>query len=249
MSAERAPIGLGLYEIGLDERMYPPPVTRTRPGDEESEISVKKVTSSRPPKARAPAPRPINSVTPLPGEGPSPRVNLGCDRIPHDAEDESGVRMHKECLILEAAVQDDVDRARYEARLEVARERVRREDKVYCCGQLFRVPQITLIMRDVFLFTLVGLALGMSVDYAFTFIPLPPDNVAAFLALYLLQLNVNAMIIYGILQLYERIWYRSPDRYLGYSTFISTFYMSQVRFSLVSGKLITNLHPALNGSG
>jgi len=167
-----------------------------------------------------------------------PEIDLSCDMIPESASD-----ARRECMVVEMIAREEIEQQQHEASLQAARDRARRDGKIYLCGRVRRVPSLLLIMRDVFIFSLLGLGLGIGIDYIFSLIP-NVDSVGAFFAVYVAQLNFNALTIYGVLQIYERIWYRSPDRYLGYSSFITVLYLSQLRFTIIGARFVMSIHPS-----
>lgn len=190
------------------------------------------------------------STTPPPEEqavAARPIEDIECGRISIATASAERIREHRECLMRQAEAEDERRRERRERQLASARERARREDKIYIFGRIYRVPEVVLIARDVFFFTFLGLTFGLGIDYAFSYITIPPDNVGAFFGLYLLQLNLNAVVIFFTLKLYERIWARNPNMYLGYTTFISVFYKSQMRFSIAGANFIESLHSPPKG--
>lgn len=188
--------------------------------------------------------RVINAATPLPEKVALPaNFDLECGTVSAASDSVHRIREHRECLMKKAEAEDELKQIERDKRLARARERGRRDGKLYMCGRLIRIPYFLLMARESLVFTLLGLTLGLGIDYLFCFIPLPPDNAAAFFGLYYFQLNVNALVIYAVLELYERIWARSPNMYLGYAAFISVFYKSQIRFALVGARLVESVYP------
>lgn len=107
---------------------------------------------------------------------------------------------------------------------------------------------LPLIIRDMLLFGILGIILGLLVDFVFVD-PTPDENLMEAIFYLLLQIVICGIIIYYLAKGYQRIFGTEPDLYYGLTMFEIIFFLVQVqlfeRISILFHRFVG--HPLPNG--
>jgi hypothetical protein len=99
------------------------------------------------------------------------------------------------------------------------------------------------VLRDALIFSVIGIVLGFLIDFIF---PEPHTTESHALAFFyvILQIVIDAFIVFFISELYTMVFGQEADTYIGFSVFTVIFFLVQVQLL----QRLNNLYTGITGT-